>query len=61
MKCVTLGHGFKSSPVIEHEYLGTDMIIKELKAHSSWKNEVVEVGEFVRDPISKRITKMIIK
>jgi len=31
MKCITLGHGIKRDEVLEHEYLGTQAIIEDLK------------------------------
>ena len=31
IKCVSLGHGFKDNLIISHEYLGTNLIIKDLK------------------------------
>ena len=30
VECATLGHGFKGSSVIEHDYLGTEAIIQDL-------------------------------
>lgn len=61
MECVSLGHGFKGSPVIEHEYLGTEKVIEDLKSYESWEAGKVEVGEFVRDSVSQKITKMLVK
>lgn len=61
MECVSLGHGFTGSAVIEHEYLGTQKVIEDLKSYESWESGRVDVAEFMRDPVSHRITKMLIK
>lgn len=31
IECITLGHGFKDNKVVEHEYLGSEKIIEDLK------------------------------
>ena len=59
MECITLGHGF-TGDVVSHEYLGTGKVIEDLKACNSWESGLVSVGEFVRDPVSQRITKMLV-
>lgn len=38
MECVSLGHGFTGSEVIEHEYFGTKKIIEDLKSCQSWES-----------------------
>ena len=49
--CITLGHGMKGA-VLEHEYLGTERIIGDLKTLKGWdKGEVnVDFSMVKRDP-----------
>lgn len=49
--CITLGHGMKG-PVVEHEYLGTEKIIDDLKSLDGWSNGRVslDLSMVKRDP-----------
>jgi hypothetical protein len=49
--CITLGHGLKG-PVVEHEYLGTDRILKDLELLEGWKQGEVllNMNMVKRDP-----------
>jgi len=41
--CITLGHGLKGD-VVEHEYLGTERIVNDLKKLSGWENGEVSIN-----------------
>ena len=60
MECVSLGHGLKEGEVVEHEYLGTEKVVEDLKKGEGWERGLVEVGEFVRDEVSQRIVRMML-
>lgn len=49
--CITLGHGLKG-PVLEHDYLGTEKIIDDLKRLDGWEEGKVSVDFSMvkRDP-----------
>jgi len=47
---VTLGHNFKG-PVVSHPYLGTNLVIDDLKKHPDWESGLITIdaGDFKRD------------
>lgn len=49
--CITLGHGMKG-PVLEHEYLGTEKVIEDLKTLDGWNDGKVTLNFTMlkRDP-----------
>jgi len=57
---VCLGHGFTHSPVIKHEYFGTNRVIDDLKDHPDWSNGIITLDnwEFIRDKSSNRIIQL---
>ena len=44
VECVTLGHGFTDSPVVQHDYFGTQRVIEDLKAQAGWAAGLVKLG-----------------
>jgi hypothetical protein len=54
VECVTMGHGFKGSEVIEHPFFGTEKVLEELRRMEGWQRGLVELqaGCLVRDPSS---------
>ena len=61
IECCTLGHNFHDNDVISHPYLGTDLVIYDLKTMKGWDNGLVELQYncLVRDGESNRITKLV--
>lgn len=51
IECVTLGHGFKGE-VVEHAFLGTLAVVKDLESKRGFGDGVVELAQdcFRRDP-----------
>ena len=49
--CATLGHGLKGD-VIEHDYLGTEKVIKDLEKLEGWRNGYINLQRkpWKRDP-----------
>ena len=41
VQCCTLAHGFKGSAVIEHQYFGTERVVKDLQRLSGWDSGCV--------------------
>ena len=54
--CATLGHGFKGK-VIEHDYLGTEAIVRDLSKLEGWTRGNVSLSRNMvkRDPITNLI------
>jgi hypothetical protein len=59
MECITLAHGLRDNDVVNHDYLGTQAILDDLKTMNGWRLGHVNVGGFERDPISLRIIKVL--
>ena len=59
MYCITLGHGMKG-PVLEHEYLGTEKIVDDLKKLEGWNNGsvVIDFSKVKRDPRTNLIVRI---
>lgn len=59
-EAVTLGHGRKGDPCIEHEYLGTEAVIEDLKKMKGWqKGHIVLTNDpVVRDANTGQITRL---
>jgi len=57
---VTLNHGMTGN-VIEHEYFGTDKIIKDLKKHPGWMNGYIRLDDykFLRNSDNGRISGLV--
>jgi hypothetical protein len=55
-----LGHGITSSPVITHEYFGTNRIIDDLKDHDEWFSGYITLDNwcFKRNAITNRIERL---
>lgn len=55
-----LGHGITTSPVIAHEYFGTQRVIDDLKDHPDWNSGYITLDnwEFIRDPHSNRVIRL---
>jgi hypothetical protein len=55
-----LGHGITSSPVIAHEYFGTNRIIDDLKDHDDWSTGYITMDNwcFKRNAITNRIERL---
>ena len=55
-----LGHGITSSPVITHEYFGTNRVIDDLKDHDDWSIGYITLDNwtFLRNAITKRIERL---
>jgi hypothetical protein len=55
-----LGHGITSSPVITHEYFGTNRIIDDLKDHDGWSTGYITLDKwcFLRNSVTNRIERL---
>ena len=57
---VALGHGLQTNDAVRHEYLGSDMILKDLAAlHGYHADGVVVVDGFLRDEKSRRVNGIV--
>lgn len=56
---VALGHGLTDNDVVEHEYLGSRRILKDLEACDGYSSGVVTVEGFTRDAKSNRVDGLI--
>ena len=56
IECVTLGHGFKGD-VIEHDYLGSNQIIADLKKLKGWEAGYIHLpmNSWERNPKNMKI------
>lgn len=45
VECVTLGHGFDESEVVQHPFFGTMKVVEALKQCRGWKNGLVVFAE----------------
>ena len=54
MQCITLGHGIKGDKVAEHEYFGSEKIIKDLKQMPGWTEGLICLKEqaFTRNNVT---------
>lgn len=61
VECCTLGHNFQDNEVIKHPYLGTSLVIYDLKPMKGWDNGLVELQYncLVRDSETQLITKLV--
>lgn len=61
IECCTLAHNFQDNEVIKHHYLGTSLVIDDLKSMVGWDNGLVELQYncLVRDTETQLITKLI--
>lgn len=41
VECITLAHGFKDDPVVEHPYFGTDAVLEDLREMLGWEHGLV--------------------
>ena len=59
--CVTLGHEFVGE-VIEHDYLGTEKVLRDLERAEGWKEGEIGLRRqaWRRDPQSRRINGLMI-
>jgi len=59
-ECCTLGHGITDNDVIQHDYYGTEAVIKDLQKSSTWDNGYVDIypQDTERDPNSDRVCKI---
>ena len=57
ISCATLGHNLKDNKVIEHQYLGTEKVINDLKSINGWNKGIIllENDSFIRDQITNKI------
>lgn len=58
--CCTLGHGFTNNDVIQHDYYGTDAVIKDLQKSSTFKYGFVNIysNDTERDPETNKVCKI---
>lgn len=57
VECVTVAHHFVESPVVKHNYFGTNEIIKDLIFMKGWMNGHVQLlhNPVIRDPKTNNI------
>lgn len=58
VECVTLAHNLDEA-VVKHEYLGTDMILRDLRKLEGWSRGHIDVRGFERDGRTKLICGII--
>jgi hypothetical protein len=59
-ECCTLGHGITENDVIQHDYYGTDAVVRDLQNSSSWNDGYVNIypEDTERDPNNDRVCKI---
>jgi Mg-chelatase subunit ChlD len=57
ISCASLGHNLKDNKVIEHEYLGTEKVINDLKSMNGWNKGLISLDNkfFSRDIKTNKI------
>ena len=57
---VTLGHNITNDPVAKHCYLGTDIVVNDLKNQSeTLKTKILSVEKIIRGNMTRLITKFL--
>jgi len=59
VECVTLGHGFTDSAVIQHDYLGTHKVVDDLRRCEGWASGRVFVERMVRGGEKKNVCGLV--